>query len=126
MLSTIRRILMSLAVLGLVLAPMARPAMALPAGQSGGMDHQAMMSGMADHEMTMPESMPCCPDEAPVPMSDCGKLCAMMMCAFSLSPTLPSAAWIPVLQATATELLADGGSPMSGRVPAPPPRPPKA
>ena len=124
MLSTIRRILMSLAVLGLVLAPMARPAMTMPAEQSIGMGHHAMMAGMADQETTMPESMPCCPDEAPMP--DCGKHCAMMMCAASLSPTLPSAAWVPAPQPAATELIADGGSPLSGRIPAPPPRPPKA
>ena len=123
MLPTIRRVLVTFAVLGLVLAPLARPALAVPAGQSTGMD-QAMMAGMADHEMAMPEGMPCCPDEAP--MSDCGKHCAMMMCAASLSPTLPDAAWLPVPQAATTELIADGGSPLSGRVPAPPPRPPKA
>jgi hypothetical protein len=124
MLSTIRRILLSLAVLGLVLGPMARPAMAMPADQSTGMDHHAMMAGMADHEMAMPESMPCCPDEAP--MSDCGKHCLMAMCAASLAPTLPDAGWLPIPQATTTELIAGGDSPLSGRSPTPPPRPPKA
>jgi hypothetical protein len=124
MLSTIRRILLSLAVLGLVLGPMARPAMAMPADQSTGMDHHAMMASMADHEMAMPESMPCCPDEAPA--SDCGKHCLMMMCAASLSPTLPDAAWLPMPQAATTVLIAGGDSTLSGRSPTPPPRPPKA
>ena len=124
MLPTIRRILMNLAVLGLVLAPLARPAVAMPGGQPTGMDHHAMMAGMADHEMAMPESMPCCPDEAP--MSDCGKHCLMAMCAASLSPTLPDAGWLPVPQVSAAELIAAGDLALSGRSPTPPPRPPKA
>jgi hypothetical protein len=116
---------MTLAVLGLVLAPLARPAMAMPADQSAGRDHHAMMPGMADHaEMAMPESMPCCPDEAP--MSDCGKHCLMAMCAASLSPTLPDAGWLPVPQVSAAELIAAGDLALSGRSPTPPPRPPKA
>src|SRR5690349_10049538 len=123
MLPTVRRVLITLAVLGLVLAPMARPAMSMPAGQSGGIDNHAKMAAMAGHEMAMPENMPCCPDEAP--MADCGKHCAMMMCAASMSPTLPRSAWVAAPQPAATELIADGGSPLSGRVPAPPPRPPK-
>jgi hypothetical protein len=125
MLSTIRRVLMTLAVLGLISAPLARPLMAMPAHQSAGLDHHATMADMADHaEMAMPESMPCCPDEAPA--SDCGKHCLMMMCAASLSPTLPGAAWLPVPQAATTELIASGDSTLSGRSPTPPPRPPKA
>src|SRR5215212_3401530 len=123
MLPTIRRVLMTLAVLGMVLAPLARPAMATPADQSTGVDHHAMMPGMSDHEMAMPESMPCCPDEAP--MSDCGKHCTMMMCAASLSPTLPAATRLPVPQAIVTNLVADGDSALRGRSPTPPPRPPK-
>ena len=121
MLSTVRHILMTLAVLGLALAPLGQPAVAMPGGQSG-MDHHAMMAGTADQEMAMPESMPCCPDEAPA--SDCGKHCLMIMCAASLSPTLPGAAWLPVPLAAATNLIADGDSPLSGRSPTPPPRPP--
>jgi hypothetical protein len=125
MLPTIRRFLMTLAVLGLVLAPLAQPAMAMSADQSAGMDHHAMMAGMADHaEMAMLESMPCCPDEAPMP--DCGKHCLMLMCAASLSPILPSAAWLAMPLAAATELIAGGDSTLSGRSPTPPPRPPKA
>jgi hypothetical protein len=117
--------LMTLAVLGLVLAPLGRPAIAMPGDQSTGMDHHAMTAGMANHgEMAMPESIPCCPDEAPA--SDCGKHCLMMMCTSSLSPTLPDAAWLPVLQAAATELIAAGDLALNGRSPTPPPRPPKA
>ena len=122
MLTTFRRTLIGFAVLGLILAPLAKPAMAMPT-DSAGMDHRAAMADMADHEMAMPEGMPCCPDEAPA--SDCGKHCLMMMCAASLSPTLPSAAWLPAPQAAATNLIADGDSALSGRNPAPPPRPPK-
>jgi hypothetical protein len=124
MLTTIRIILMTLAVLGLILAPLGRPAIALPGDQSTGMDHHAMMAGMADHvEMAMPDSMPCCPDEAPA--SDCGKHCTMMMCAASLSPTLPTAAWVPLPKAAAAELTVDSEAVLSGRSPSPPPRPPK-
>ena len=121
MLTTIRRALIGFAVLGLILAPLAKPAMAMPSG-SAGMDHHAMMAGQ--DEMAMPDSMPCCPDAAP--MSDCGKHCLRLMCAASLSPTLPGAAWLPAPQSATTELIAGGEAALSGRSPTPPPRPPKA
>ena len=120
--SAIHRFLTALAVLGMILAPIAKPAMAMPSDQSAGMDHHAGMT--ADAEPAMPDNMPCCPDEAQMP--DCGKLCAMMMCAASVSPTLPDSSWLPAQLAAATALSSGGDATLSGRSPAPPPRPPKA
>ena len=119
------RFLCIFAVLGMVLAPVARSAVAMAAEQSAGMNHHAMMSGEADSAgISMSEGMPCCPDQAPV--SDCGKSCAMMMCAASLSPTLPGAAWLPVPKLAPSELVDYEEAALSGRSPGPLPRPPKA
>jgi hypothetical protein len=121
------RFLCTLAVLGMVLAPMARPVMAMPADQSAGMHHHATMTTAGEPDnggISTSEGMPCCPDEAPV--SDCGMNCAMMMCAASLSPTLPGAAWLPVPKLAPSELVDYEEAALSGRSPGPPPRPPKA
>jgi hypothetical protein len=113
-----------LAVLGMILAPVAWPAMAMPADQSAGMHHHATMTGKGDNAgISTSESMPCCPDEAPA--SDCGKNC-MMMCAASLSSTVPATAWLPVPKLAPSELVVYKEAALSGRSPGPSPRPPKA
>ncbi len=61
------RLCLTLAVLGLVLAPLARPAMAMTM-DTPGMD-QAMMQSMSP---TMPADMDCCPHDAM--QSDAGKV----------------------------------------------------
>ncbi len=60
MLSTIRRILMSLAVVGLVAGPSGRPSDGDAADQSAGTDHHAMMPAWRIMKWQA-ESMPCCP-----------------------------------------------------------------
>ena len=50
--------------LGLILVPLARPAMAVPMDMPAS-DHVMVDQDMADHETTaMPEGMPCCPDQS--------------------------------------------------------------
>lgn len=79
------RLVLTFAVLGLVLAPLARPAMAMSIDASG-MD-QAMMQSMSP---TMPADMDCCPHDAmqvdagkvqidnDVTKAPCGKDCPQM------------------------------------------------
>jgi hypothetical protein len=76
LLTCIRYLLSGLALLGLVGAPLARPAMAMnmPAAMHAAMSDDAAMP--ADAAMAMPADMPCCPDKAPVP--DCAKDCPLM------------------------------------------------
>ena len=113
-----------LAVLGMILAPVARPAMAMAADQSAGINHHATMTGEADNAgSSASERMPCCPDEAPA--SDRGKNC-LMMCAAGLSSTVPAAAWLPVPKLAPSELVVYEEAALSGRSPGPSPRPPKA
>jgi hypothetical protein len=75
-LSAIRSLLAISAIIGLVIGPIARPAMAMPAPMNTGVaSDQAMVD-----EAAMPEDMPCCPKKSPIP--DCGRDCLFMaMCA---------------------------------------------
>ena len=66
-LSTIGRFLSVLAIIGLAVVPIARPAMTLP---------NTNVAMVDDTAMGMPEDMACCPKQAPVP--DCGKDCPLM------------------------------------------------
>jgi hypothetical protein len=80
--SVIRRLILTLAVFGLILAPIARPVMAMP------MPADAMMSG--DMASANAIDMPCCPDgmaadkampdtgTASPGMGDCAKVCPLM------------------------------------------------
>jgi hypothetical protein len=60
--TTIRRVFALLAIFGLVLAPLAQPAMAMPSQTQITMsEHSAADAHMG---MAMPADMPCCPDKA--------------------------------------------------------------
>jgi hypothetical protein len=59
-LSAIRSLLAISAIIGLVIGPIARPAMAMPAPMNTGVaSDQAMVD-----EAAMPEDMPCCPKKS--------------------------------------------------------------
>ncbi len=75
---TIRHLLSGLAMLGLVLGPLARPVMATDFNSaiSGQPLSDEAHPAVASADMAMPDSMPCCPDQAPTP--DCGKTCPLM------------------------------------------------
>jgi len=116
---TIRRFLAALAVVGLVLAPLAQPAMAADV-QVTANDHAAM----SDHaDMAMPDGMPCCPDEQ---KTDCAKHCPFMAaCVAQLQSTVPSYGLsAPLTQASVLTLRNDRT--LHSLSQAPPPRPPKA
>jgi hypothetical protein len=74
----IRSLLAILAIAGLVVTPVARPAMAMStAMQAPAASDQPMAD---DAAMAMSEDLLCCPKEMPIP--DCGKDCPLMaMCA---------------------------------------------
>ena len=69
---TTARVFALLALAGLVLAPIARPAMAMPAGVHSGMDENMTSGPMA----AAPGRMPCCPSQPSLP--DCDKDCPFM------------------------------------------------
>jgi hypothetical protein len=110
---TMSKLPAALAVLGLLLAPVARPAVA------------ATMQAVADHSaMEMAADMPCCPEQGPA--KDCVKDCPLMaICMASSVPPLPAVA-APFLPPKAAELLLSGNdADPAGLGTGPPQRPPK-
>ena len=75
---TIRRLFAILVIVGLALAPVARPVMAGPSSHAS---MQAMADQVSPSEMTdeMASDMPCCPSKAPMPF-DCDKCVFMAAC----------------------------------------------
>src|SRR3974390_1050396 len=85
-LPAIGRLLSILALVGLALAPIARPAMAMTAfAQAGVTSEQAV----AHADIGSPEDMPCSPKKAPIP--DCSKDC-LAICATQLFCNISAAA----------------------------------
>jgi hypothetical protein len=90
---TIRRLLAIFMIAGLVLAPVARPAMA-------GTTSDASMSAMTDDMSVsatadeMAGDMPCCPPKAPTPIG-CDKCVFMAACAAKCFPGLTAALFQP-------------------------------
>jgi hypothetical protein len=72
---TIRRLLATLMIAGLILAPLARPVMAGTTPDAAMADDMSM-SAMPDE---MAGDMPCCPSKAPAPI-DCDKCVFMAAC----------------------------------------------
>ena len=118
---TIRRLLPTLAVVGLILTPVARPTMIQAA------ETQSIMSDdmvMTDHaESAMPDML-CCPEQSPSP--DCGKDCPQMACSTSCAFQTVTPAFELFLALTLASVVipADVLGPDS-LAQAPPPRPPK-
>jgi hypothetical protein len=122
LLSAIHRAFAVLAVAGLILAPLARPAMAMSWETQGIMGAHGATD--AETGMGMPADMPCCPHKAPA--SDCGKDCPFMaLCAASLLKSAPLGAplYIPLL---AGMVIPGDDADLGSLAQAPPPRPPKA
>src|SRR5579863_1709357 len=75
--SALGRVFALLAIVGLLVTPIARPVMAMPMDMHASMGEPATADAVA---ATMPDDMPCCPGKATFP--DCGKDCPLMaMCA---------------------------------------------
>ena len=110
--ATISKLLAGLAVLGLLLAPLARPAMA------------ATMLSAADHAaMEMPADMPCCPEQGPA--KDCAKDCPLMATCMASLQALPPIARLFVPLKAAGRLLSGNDADPAGLSNGPPQRPPK-
>jgi len=117
--STFCALFYSLAVAGLLFAPLARPAMGAPASlaAAGSMNVDAMSGGMSD-------PMPCCPDEAPA--SDCGKVCPLMaLCSVASCQNLPSATALIVVFRLTGIAVPPNDMQVSSLATGPPRRPPK-
>jgi hypothetical protein len=118
----IRGLLVISAIVGLVLGPIARPAMAMPAPMHTGVasDDQAMVGGAA---MAMPEDMPCCPKKSPIP--DCSRDCIFMaMCAMQFLCNAVQATGLVIPLAMASIFFPGNDTDVAGLSQGPPPRPP--
>ena len=117
-----RRLLATLAIVGFILGPIAKPAMAMPAPMHTGVaSDQAMVD---EATMAMPEDMPCCPKKSPVP--DCGRDCLFMaMCAVQFLCNAVQAAGLVIPLGMASVFSLGNDTDMAGLSQGPPPRPPK-
>jgi len=113
-LSTIGRFLSVLAIIGLAVVPIARPAMTLP---------NTNVAMVDDTAMGMPEDMACCPKQAPVP--DCGKDCPLMaICATQFLCNAMQGLGLIIPVGAASFVFPGNDSHLAGLSQAPPLRPP--
>jgi hypothetical protein len=118
----IRSLLAIVAVVGLVLGPIASPVMAMPAPMPTGVaSDRAMVDGTA---MAMPEDMPCCPTKAPIP--DCDKDCLFMaMCATQFLADAVQGVGLVIPLGLASVFFPGNDTDVADLSQGPPPRPPK-
>ena len=118
--SAIARCFALLAIIGLVLSPMMRPAMAVAAGMPASAGVTAAMVEM--QAMGMPADMPCCPGKPTLP--DCGKDCPFMALCAGMALNGPVfGLFVP--PAFASIVMPANQSQLVGIWQAPPRRPPK-
>jgi hypothetical protein len=119
-LSAIRSLLAIPIIVGLVLGPIAKPAMGMPTTMHTGVaSDQAMVD-----EAAMPEDMPCCPTKAPIP--DCGKDCLFMaMCATQFLANAVQGPGLVIPLGLASVFFPGNDTDVAGLSQGPPPRPPK-
>jgi hypothetical protein len=112
----IPRLLAAFAILGLLLAPLAGPATAMPAGTMTMADDHGAMDMSAD--------MPCCPNKGSLP--DCAKDCPLMaLCLAGSVLNLPASGGL-LMPLELASLVFPGNEPgLPGLNHGPPPRPPK-
>ena len=110
--SVFRCLLPTLAVVGMLISPLAVPATAAPADR-------AAMTDMAD-------DMPCCPDEGPA-IPDCGKSCPLIMvCLAKCLQNIPPAGSTLLVPLLMAGLLVPRNDALGPSIPFPPPaRPPR-
>lgn len=114
---TLRALLLGLAIVGLVLWPIAGPALAMTGGASADLMQQSAAA--------MPGDMPCCPDTS-TPAPDCAKHCPLLaMCLASVLPYLAVPAGLSTPRFSARVTFPDRSSNLDSLAQAPPPRPPK-
>jgi hypothetical protein len=120
LLSAITRILVLAAVVGVVSAPVARPAMAVPETMQGAMSEQMA----ADSEVGVSDDMPCCPGKPSLP--DCGKDCPFMALCGAIVLHGVSHGSLIVPLALVSVILPGDQSALVSLAHAPPRKPPKA
>jgi hypothetical protein len=114
MLNLIRTALSVLALVGLILAPLARPAMA-----------EVPVAVMTADMAAMPTDMPCCPDEAPVP--NCAKDCPLTaLCMVGAVLSLPDAVELVTPHGPSSVVRPGIAAHLAGLSHPPPPRPPNS
>jgi hypothetical protein len=118
--SAIARCFALLAIIGLVLSSMMRPAMAAPAGMPASAGVMAAMVEM--HATGMPAGMPCCPGKPVLP--DCGKDCPFMALCAGMALSGPVFGFFVPLGLVSI-VVPDNQSQFIGIWQAPPRRPPK-
>jgi hypothetical protein len=117
--TAIGRVFAWVAVAGLLLAPMARPTMAMDmpiAMESAAASDSATADAM--------DKMPCCPGKASLP--DCSKDCPLMALCVTAPLHFASQADLPVPLAIASIMLPGVSPELASVADAPPRRPPKA
>lgn len=117
--ATIGRALAILAVVGLVVTPLARPVMAMPANSPATAAEQIAPDAAAD--MAMPADMPCCPEKA----VDC-KDCPVMGVCMTGALQSPAPSSLVIFATVAGILLPGDEAAPSGFARPPPAKPPKA
>ncbi len=114
--STIARVFAVLAMVGVVLSPMARSVMAMPAAKSATMDEHMGVAA--------PDDRPCCPGKPSLP--DCDKDCPFMaLCGAMMLHNVSQTSLIIPLTLAAVVLPGEA-SPLVSLAYAPPQKPPKA
>jgi len=95
---TIRRLLATFMIAGLVLAPLSRPVVAAPTSDLSmpAMADDMSMSATVDE---MASDMPCCPSKAPAPIN-CDKCVLMAACITKCFAGLPAAVFNPSFAAS--------------------------
>ena len=123
------RILSVCAIVGLVLAPLTKPASAV--GMGAAVMGVAGFSVMRDvgaeaSAAEIADGMPCCPPEKPA-LPDCQKACPLAaMCLAKCFSGVVASSFVPIRIARATSLVALDEAARDSLPQAPPPRPPRA
>jgi hypothetical protein len=119
--STFGRILAVLAIVGLALGPVVRPAMAVPVSK----DMQAAMSGSAVDTVIADAAadMPCCPGKPA--LADCSKDCPLMALCVTAPVHFVSQTGLTVPLTFVTVVFPGAHSDLVGIAQAPPRKPPK-
>jgi hypothetical protein len=119
----IGRLLAAVAILGLLIAPVAPPAVAMTM-REGVHAIADTASAQTDFEMAMPDGMPCCPEKAP--LSDDSKGCPMMaLCLSGAVLNLPAGAALSSPVGKTSLLFPESDTVLTSLGHGPLPRPPK-
>ena len=120
---TMRRFLSALAILGLLVGPLTKPAMAM--GEFADANTATIHAETPLDEKAQMGEMPCCPDESPA-KSDCVKDCPLMaMCMSKTMQHIALSAGLPLQFAVASVLFPGDERLLYSLFQSPPARPPK-